>query len=120
MKFLGVDIGTGGSRAVVIDEAGAIVAQATVEHAPFASPHAGWSEQSPDDWWRAASEAIGKVLENVSADEISGVSFSGQMHGSVFLDESDSVIRPALLWNDQRTAPQVEELKRTIRQSANH
>ncbi len=114
MKFLGVDIGTGGSRAVVIDEAGAIVAQATVEHAPFASPHAGWSEQSPDDWWRAASEAIGKVLENVSADEISGLSFSGQMHGSVFLDESDSVIRPALLWNDQRTAPQVEELKRTI------
>lgn len=114
MKFLGVDIGTGGSRAVVIDEAGAIVAQATVEHAPFASPHPGWSEQSPDDWWRAASEAIGKALENVSADEISGVSFSGQMHGSVFLDESDSVIRPALLWNDQRTAPQVEELKKTI------
>jgi len=114
MKFLGVDIGTGGSRAVAIDEAGAIVAQATVDHAPFASPHTGWSEQSPDDWWRAASEAIANVMQTVSADEIGGVSFSGQMHGSVFLDESDTVIRPALLWNDQRTAPQVAQLRNTI------
>ncbi|MEO5857935.1 MAG: xylulokinase [Pyrinomonadaceae bacterium] len=114
MTFLGVDIGTGGSRALVIDEAGEILAQATVDHVPFASPHAGWSEQSPEDWWRAASAAIGKVLENISADEIGGVSFSGQMHGSVFLDDSDTVIRPALLWNDQRTAPQVDELKATI------
>ncbi|MDI1243207.1 MAG: xylulokinase [bacterium] len=114
MKFLGVDVGTGGSRAVAIDEGGAIIAQATVDHAPFASPHPGWSEQSPEDWWRAASEAIGKVLETVSNDEIGAVSFSGQMHGSVFLDEADTVIRPALLWNDQRTAPQVEKLKATI------
>ena len=114
MKFLGVDIGTGGSRAAVIDEAGAIFAQATVEHEPFTSPNPGWSEQSPDDWWRAASDAIRKVLQSVSADEIGGISFSGQMHGSVFLDERDSVIRPALLWNDQRTAPQVEKLKATI------
>ncbi|MEQ1764176.1 MAG: xylulokinase [Pyrinomonadaceae bacterium] len=113
MTFLGVDIGTGGSRAVVIDEAGAVLAQATVEHAPFASPHTGWSEQSPDDWWSAASDAIRSVLASVS-EEIGAVSFSGQMHGSVFLDEGDTVIRPALLWNDQRTAPQVDRLKATI------
>lgn len=114
MRFLGIDVGTGGSRTVVIDEAGAIVAQATVEHVPFASPYAGWSEQSPDDWWRAASETIGKALQSTPADEISAVSFSGQMHGSVFLDDSDSVIRPALLWNDQRTVPQVAQLKKMI------
>jgi xylulokinase len=114
MRFLGVDIGTGGTRAVVIDGAGEILAQATAEHAPFASPKIGWAEQSPDDWWRAASEAIAHVLQIVAPDEIGGVSFSGQMHGSVFLDENDSVIRPALLWNDQRTARQVEELKATI------
>jgi xylulokinase len=114
MKFLGVDIGTGGSRALVIDEGGSVLAQATAEHATFASPHLGWSEQDPNDWWRASCGAIGKVLQAVNADEIGGVSFSGQMHGSVFLDANDSVIRPALLWNDQRTAPQVEWLQKTI------
>ncbi len=114
MVFLGIDTGTGGSRVVAINEAGSIIAQATAEHAPFASPHVGWSEQSPDDWWRAACQAIAKILSSVQADKIAAVSFSGQMHGSVFLDDNDSVIRPALLWNDQRTAPQVEELKATI------
>lgn len=114
MKFLGVDIGTGGSRALVIEESGSVIAQSTVEHVPFDSPHPGWSEQDPDDWWRAASRAISDVLAIVPAHEIGGVSFSGQMHGSVFIDESDNVIRPALLWNDQRTAPQVEWLESTI------
>jgi xylulokinase len=114
MKFVGIDVGTGGTRAVMIDECGRIAAQTTVEHIPFVSPHIGWSEQSPDDWWRAAAEAVSKVLEMASADEIGGVSFSGQMHGSVFLDEADAVIRPALLWNDQRTADQVDWLKENI------
>ncbi len=114
MAFIGIDIGTGGSRAVVIDAAGSIVAQATIEHAPFASPHIGWSEQSPEDWWRAASEAIRAVLTSVAAENVEAVSFSGQMHGSVFLDDNNGVIRSALLWNDQRTAPQVETLKATI------
>ena len=114
MGFLGVDVGTGGTRAVVIDKGGKIVAQASAEHVPFASPHIGWSEQSPDDWWRAATAAVSRVLETVSAESIGGVSFSGQMHGSVFLDEADAVIRPALLWNDQRTADQVGWLRETI------
>ena len=114
MSFLGVDVGTGGSRAVAIDNAGAVRAQTTAAHAPFATPHTGWSEQSPEDWWRAASETIRSVVAAVSADDIRAVSFSGQMHGSVFLDENDAVIRPALLWNDQRTAPQVERLKAMI------
>jgi xylulokinase len=114
MRFLGVDVGTGGTRAVVIDEGGRLAAQANAEHIPFASPQVGWSEQSPDDWWRGACKAISSVLEKVPAEEIGGVSFSGQMHGSVFLDQTDAVIRPALLWNDQRTADQVNWLRKTI------
>jgi len=108
VKFLGIDIGTGGSRAVVIDQIGNVIAASTVEHEPFASPLIGWAEQSPEDWWRAVCLAIGEVLsnENVNADEIGAVSFSGQMHGSVLLDEADNVLRPALLWCDQRTEKQ--------------
>ncbi|MBK7709139.1 MAG: xylulokinase [Acidobacteria bacterium] len=114
MKFLGIDIGTGGSRAVVIDESGAVVASATSVHEDFASPEIGWAEQHPGDWWRAACEAIGGVLDTVSADEIVAVGLSGQMHGSVLLDESDEVIRPALLWCDQRTGKQCAEITRAI------
>lgn len=116
MKFLGLDIGTGGSRAVVIDETGYLFASATVEHEPFASPRIGWAEQTPDDWWRASSAAIRQVLSggNVRPDEIAAVSFSGQMHGSVFLDENDKVLRPALLWCDQRTEKQCVEITERI------
>lgn len=116
MKFLGIDIGTGGSRAVVIDETGRIFASATVEHEAFASPHIGWAEQRPEDWWRASSQAIREVLgsDGVSADEIAAVSFSGQMHGSVFLDDNGEVLRPALLWCDQRTERQCEEITERI------
>ena len=116
MKFLGIDIGTGGSRAVVIDENGVIAASKTVEHVPFASPHIGWAEQDPRDWWRASVEAIRGVLASdaVTADEIGAVSFSGQMHGSVFLDEADNVLRPALLWCDQRTDKQCAEITEKI------
>jgi xylulokinase len=116
MKFLGIDIGTGGSRALVIDELGNVVAGSTVEHEPFASPRIGWAEQSPEDWWRATCSAVRQVLSNdiVSADEIGAVSFSGQMHGSVLLDESDNVLRPALLWCDQRTEKQVVDITERV------
>ena len=118
MKLLGLDIGTGGSRAIVIGETGHIFASATVEHQPFASPQIGWAEQSPADWWRASSDAIQEVLavDGVSADEIGAVSFSGQMHGSVLLDENDDVLRPALLWCDQRTAQECAEITERIGQ----
>ena len=116
MNFLGIDIGTGGSRAVLIDEKGTVVASATAEHAAFASPQIGWAEQDPDDWWRASVEAIRSVLasENVRAEEIGALSLSGQMHGSVFLDESDNVLRPALLWCDQRTEKQCRDITEKI------
>lgn len=116
MYFLGIDIGTSGSRAILIDENGAIIASETVEHEAFASPEIGWAEQSPEDWWRASTAAIRACLanENVKAEEIAAVSFSGQMHGSVFLDERDEVLRPALLWCDQRTEKQCATITEKI------
>ena len=110
MNFLGIDVGTGGSRVVVIDENGKVTASANAAHADFASPEIGWAEQSPDDWWRVVVAAIREVLRNVKAEEIGAIGFSGQMHGSVFLDETDTVIRPALLWCDQRTGKQCAEI----------
>ena len=116
MNFLGIDVGTGGTRAVLIDSGGAIRAAATIEHAPFASPEIGWAEQNPEDWRRASFEAIKQVLtsENVRADEIGAIGLSGQMHGAVFLDESDEVLRPSIIWCDQRTEKQCRELTEKI------
>ena len=116
MQFLGIDVGTGGSRAVLIDENGVVTASATIEHIPFASPEIGWAEQPPEDWRRASFAAIREVLadENVDAQQIGAIGFSGQMHGSVFLDSSDHVIRPALLWCDQRTERQCSRINETI------
>src|SRR5437016_9862611 len=87
MKFLGIDVGTGGSRALVIDAAGRITSSATVEHVPFASPQTGWAEQDPRDWWRASTLAIREVLAKEKAEEIGAVGLSGQMHGLVLLDK---------------------------------
>ena len=112
MNFLGIDVGTGGSRAVLIDTEGTLLASATVEHKPFASPEIGWAEQDARDWWRASAAAIRQVLaaENVSPDEIVAVGLSGQMHGAVFLDERDKVLRPAIIWCDQRTVEHCRKL----------
>jgi xylulokinase len=116
MLLLGIDVGTGGSRAVVINETGRIVASATVEHESFASPQTGWAEQDPDDWWRASVAAIREVVshDNVSPDEIAAVGLSGQMHGSVLLNDRDEVVRPALIWCDQRSDKQCEQLTQQI------
>src|SRR5688500_12138661 len=110
MNFLGIDVGTGGSRAVLIDENGKIIASATAEHVAFASPEIGWAEQAPEDWWQASAAAIRAVLEKANADAIGAISFSGQMHGSVLLDKYDKPLRPALLWCDQRTGKQCAEI----------
>lgn len=109
---VGLDVGTGGARAVAVDEGGSVVAQAASGY-PSLNPRPGWSEQNPEDWWRGAKEALGKVAAEVEG-EIAGLGLTGQMHGSVFLDSSDGVIRPALLWNDQRTGRQCEEITRAV------
>lgn len=97
---------------MVVDNAGKILGSATEEHAAFASPHPGWAEQDPRDWWRAAALAIRGALKdaNLSGEAIACVGFSGQMHGAVVLDENGDVIRPALIWCDQRTQEQSDAL----------
>jgi xylulokinase len=114
-NFLGIDVGTGGTRAVVIDERGQVLAAAGAEHAHFASPQTGWAEQDPRDWWRATQEAVRALLaKGVAAESIAVVGFSGQMHGAVLLDEAGDVLRPAIIWCDQRTVPQCREITAKI------
>ena len=114
MNYLGIDIGTGGTRAVVINGDGEVLACEASEHPPFASPMIGWAEQAPDDWWGACVIAVRRILKTVPTDTIRAVSFSGQMHGSVMLDGFDRPTRPALLWCDQRTARQCDEITEKV------
>jgi xylulokinase len=116
IHFLGIDVGTSGTRALLLNERGAITAAATEEHAPFASPCIGWAEQHPEDWWRACGIAVRKALAaaGVRGEEIACVGFSGQMHGAVMLDEHGEVVRPALIWCDVRTEPQCRALTEKI------
>jgi xylulokinase len=108
MYWLGVDIGTGGSRALLIDARGAVVNSATAAHQDMRMDRPLWAEQDPDDWWAASQNAIRSVLAGVSAGDVRGIGLSGQMHGLVLLDRHDQVIRPALIWCDQRSQPQVD------------
>ena len=111
---LGVDVGTGGTRAVLVDRKGAIASSATSEHEPFASPKTGWAEQDPHDWWKAAGSAIRAALANVPGANIVAAGLAGQMHGAVLLDENDEVLRPALIWCDVRTQAQCDWLNAKI------
>lgn len=114
--LIGIDVGTGGTRALLVDEAGHVQGSAVAEHAPFRSPRPGWAEQDADDWWRAAVAAIRKLLRETGtvADTIAAVGLSGQMHGAVLLDEHDHVLRRALIWCDQRTAEEAAWLTRHV------
>jgi xylulokinase len=116
IHLLGIDVGTGGTRALLIDESGAVVASAIHEHEPFASPRSGWAEQDPHDWWKACQGAVRKLLaeSEVPASEIACIGLSGQMHGAVLLDRNEEVLRPALIWCDQRTAAECRYLNETI------
>src|SRR5438067_457030 len=112
MSYLGIDVGTGGTRALVIDSTGNVIASASAEHQHFASPKPGWAEQDPRDWWHACGQAVRRALQSAKLDsrDVSCVGFSGQMHGAVLLDSTDEVVRPALIWCDQRSDPQSREL----------
>jgi xylulokinase len=109
---LGIDIGTSGTKTIAIDNKGTILASASAEY-PCDHPRPGWSEQDPELWWDATKKTVQQVLGSgkFQANDVAGVGLSGQMHGSVFLDSAGTVIRPALLWNDQRTAVECQEIE---------
>lgn len=109
--YLGIDVGTSGTKTLLIDAEGKVLAEATASYAMH-QPKPGWTEQDPDDWWKATVKTVKSVVRQVGCkpDQVRAIGLSGQMHGSVFLDRDDRVIRPALLWNDQRTAAECDEI----------
>lgn len=107
--MLGLDVGTSGTKAIAMDETGKLLASAMVEY-PLHSPKPGWAEQDPADWKRAAFEVLAKLASQISPREVKGLGLTGQMHGSVFLDANNQVLRPAILWCDQRTAKQCGDI----------
>jgi xylulokinase len=106
MRAIGLDVGTSAVKAIALGERGDVLARAEVRY-PLSMPRPGWAEQDPEDWWRGAEQALDGVTEG---DEVAGIGLSGQMHGLVALDAADAVIRPAILWNDQRTQAECEAI----------
>ncbi|MGO9974888.1 MAG: xylulokinase [Solirubrobacteraceae bacterium] len=109
--LVGIDVGTSALKGLAIDEDGTVLARAEVGY-PLSTPRAGWSEQDPEDWWRAAESVLSTLSR--AAGPPAGIGLSGQMHGLVALDADDRVIRPAILWNDQRTAAECREIEATV------
>ncbi len=110
--LVGLDVGTTGTRGLAVDESGEVVAEASSEY-PLHTPRPGWAEQDPEDWWQATREVLRSISSQVDG-EVVGLGLTGQMHGAVFLDAGDEVIRPALLWNDQRTEKQCEKITDSV------
>ncbi len=113
MYYIGIDLGTSSTKMLLLDEAGAIHASVSHDY-PLEFPQPGWSQQDPADWWKAVKKGMPQLLDGVDAGEVAGIGVAGQMHGLVVLDKDDNVIRPAILWNDGRTAKQVDYLNNEI------
>ena len=113
MYYIGVDLGTSAVKLLLMDEGGKILNVVSKEY-PLFFPHPGWSEQKPEDWYEKSVEGLKELVEGFDKSMIKGISFGGQMHGLVILDENDEVIRPAILWNDGRTQKQVDYLNNEI------
>jgi xylulokinase len=113
--FLGMDVSTTGSKALLIDEQGSVLASASSEH-PISTPRSLWSEQDPLDWWQSAQASIRQALAQagVSGEAVQAVGLTGQMHGLVMLDAQGNVLRPAILWNDQRTGEECAEITQRL------
>ena len=113
--FLGIDIGTSGTKTLAIREDGTIIGKASAEYPCFA-PRPLWSEQNPDDWYSAVVKTVRQVTASagIAPSAVRGIGLSGQMHGSVFLDAAGKVIRPAILWNDQRTVAECAEIENAV------
>lgn len=113
MLYIGVDLGTSAVKLLLMDSEGKIVNVVSREY-PLYFPHPGWSEQKPEDWYEQTVEGIRELVRDVDKSQVAGISFGGQMHGLVILDEEDRVIRPAILWNDGRTVQETEYLNGVI------
>ena len=111
--FIGIDLGTSAAKLLLMNETGEIKKIVSKEY-PLEFPQPGWSQQNPEDWRRAVLEGIPELLQGFDAENLAGIGCGGQMHGLVVLDKDDNVIRPAILWNDGRTAKQVEYLNNEI------
>ncbi len=109
--FLGLDVGTTGAKALLIDESGKVTGTASSEY-PMFNPRPFWSEQNPEEWWNAVKISFQKIIagSSITRDEVKGIGLTGQMHGLVLLDKYGKVIRPCIMWNDQRTAAECEEI----------
>ena len=113
MNYIGIDLGTSAVKLLLVDEKGQILNEVTKEY-PLEFPHPGWSQQNPEDWKNAVFQGIPELLKGFDPSQVAGIGSGGQMHGLVALDTQDNVIRPAILWNDGRTARQVDYLNNEI------
>lgn len=111
--YIGIDLGTSAVKILLVDENG-IICKTVSRGYPLLFPHPGWSEQNPEDWWHAVQDGMAELLTGVDPEAVSGIGCGGQMHGLVILDEDDRVIRPAILWNDGRTAKETDYLNDQI------
>lgn len=114
---LGIDLGTGGIRVLLVNQDDGDINHVTTSQYPSDAPRPGWSEQNPEDWWTACCQAIRRLFDDrpdLKAEQIHAIGISGQMHGLVALDDQDMVLRPAILWNDQRTSEQCDEIHRRL------
>ena len=113
MLYIGIDLGTSAVKLLLMDEKGSIKNIVSKEY-PLYFPHPGWSEQKPEDWYEQVMAGLKDLIKDADKSQIAGISFGGQMHGLVILDENDNVIRPALLWNDGRTFEETDYLNEKI------
>jgi xylulokinase len=113
--YLGIDIGTSGTKALIMDARGRVRSTGTAEHG-ISAPKPGWSEQDPEEWWSATVKAVRAAIKNAKIDgkKIAGIGLSGQMHGLVITDDAGKPLRPSIIWNDQRTAAQAAEIEGTV------
>lgn len=115
--YIGVDLGTSAVKLLLMNDKGAIEKIVSREY-PLYFPQPGWSQQNPEDWWNGTVDGIRELISGIDGNLVAGISFGGQMHGLVILDEADQVIRPAILWNDGRTAAQTDYLNQVVGKEA--
>ena len=113
MLYIGVDLGTSAVKLLLMDERGKVLNIVSKEY-PISFPKPGWSEQNPCDWWEQTVAGLIELTKDFDKSDVAGISFGGQMHGLVVLDENDNVIRPAILWNDGRTQKETDYLNNVI------